>query len=311
MNTHEAVRRICKRAIDALQAEKADLALHLCATAKRQKEPYEGLDFIRALAFAALQQPHAAYEAVKEELRFFPHNVEAQKLLQQMEQKIAKPQPESEDKDFLRLYEQIRSFSMLSPARLQALYEHAVMVCRNGPKGNFVECGVAGGGSSALLAAVIKTNGSPAETRLFCCDSFSGMPAPSRHDTHAGTDADATGWGSGTCAAPESSVQDICTRIGAADRIEIIKGYFCDTLPVWKERMAPVAFLHMDGDWYESTRDILLNLYDILSPGAYVQVDDYGYWDGCRKAIHEFERERDLSFALNRIDATGVWFVKP
>ena len=100
MNSHEVVRNLCKRAIDALQAGKADLALHLCATAKGQKEPYEGLDVIRALAFTVLQQPYAAYEALKEELRFFPQNTEAQKLLQQMEQEIAKPQPESKDKNF-------------------------------------------------------------------------------------------------------------------------------------------------------------------------------------------------------------------
>ena len=310
MKAHETVRHIYKRAVNALQTGKADLALRLCATAKGQKEPYEGLDFIRALAFMALQQPHSSYEALKEELRFFPHNAEAQRLLSHLEQELAKPQPDSENKDFLHLYEQVSSFTMLSPARLQALYEHAMMVCRIGSKGNFVECGVAGGGSSALLAALLKANGH-AEARLFCCDSFSGMPAPTRNDTHAGTDADATGWGHGTCAAPESSVQDICARVGAADRIEIVKGYFCDTLPVWKERMEPVALLHMDGDWYESTRDILLTLYDILLPGAYVQVDDYGHWDGCRKAIHEFERKRGLSFALNRIDASGVWFVKP
>jgi hypothetical protein len=55
----------------------------------------------------------------------------------------------------------------------------------------------------------------------------------------------------------------IDARLGAMEHIEIVKGYFCDTLPVWKERMAPVAFLHMDGDWYESTRDILLHLYDM------------------------------------------------
>ena len=308
--TYEAVRSICKRAAGALQAGNVDLALRLCATAKGQKELCEGLDLIRALAFTALRQPHSACEALKEELRFFPHNMEAQKLLQRLEQEIANPLPQSADKAFLRLYEQIRPFTMLSPERLQALYEHSMMVCRSGLGGNFVECGVAGGGSSALLAAVMKGN-SHAGVRLFCCDSFSGMPAPSRHDTHAGVDADATGWGYGTCAAPESSVQDICAQVGAADRIEIVKGYFCDTLPEWKERMAPIALLHMDGDWYESTRDILLNLYDILSTGAYVQVDDYGHWDGCRKAIHEFERERGLSFVLNRIDATGVWFVKP
>jgi len=164
---------MCKRAIVALQADKADLALRLCATAKGLKAPYEGLDLIRSLAFTALQQPYAAYEALKEELRFFPHNTEAQKLLQQLEQEIAKPQPDSKDKNFLCLYEQVSSFTMSWPARLEALYEHAARVCRDGPKGNFVECGVAGGGSSALLAAVIKANGD-ADTRLFCCDSFSG-----------------------------------------------------------------------------------------------------------------------------------------
>ena len=306
----ELVRNIYKRAFDALRAGKVNLALRLCTEAKRQKIAYEGLDFLRAVAFTALQQPYDAYEALKEELRFFPHNMEAQKLLQRLEQEIARAWPESESKDFLRLYEQINSFTMLSPARLQTLYEHAVRVCRAGTEGHFVECGVAGGGSSALLAAVLKAEGQ-IDTRLFCCDSFSGMPAPSAHDTHAGTNADAAGWGAGTCAAPESSVQDICARVGAADRIEIVKGYFCDTLPLWKQRMTPIAFLHMDGDWYESTRDILLNLYDALSPGAYVQVDDYGYWDGCSKAIHEFEQERGLFFTLNRIDAAGVWFVKP
>lgn len=310
MEPREIVQNLCKRATDALRAGRADLALRLCAAAKGQKTAYEGLDLIRALAFAALRQPVDAYEALKEELRFFPHNEEARKLLPQMEQEVAKPHPASEDTNFLHLYEQIRSYTMLSPARLQTLYEHAVVVCEAGPQGNFAECGVAGGGSSALLAAVMKDNELP-EARLFCCDSFSGMPAPSRYDKHAGIDADSTGWGAGTCSAPESSVLGICAQVGAADRVEIVKGYFCDTLPLWKERMAPVAFLHMDGDWYESTRDILLHLYDVLSPGAYVQVDDYGHWDGCRKAIHEFERERGLSFTLNRIDASGVWFTKP
>jgi hypothetical protein len=200
---------------------------------------------------------------------------------------------------------------MCSAARLHALYAHAVAVCRGGRGGsNFVECGVAGGGSSALLAAVIKNYGA-AEIRLFCCDSFSGLPATSEHDIHAGATADAVGWGEGTCAATESSLLTVCAEVNAADRIEIVKGYFCDTLPLWKARMAPIAFLHMDGDWYESTRDILNNLYDCLRIGAYIQIDDYGHWDGCKKAIHEFERERGLSFALKRIDASGVWFVKP
>jgi hypothetical protein len=67
----------------------------------------------------------------------------------------------------------------------------------------------------------------------------------------------------------------------------------------------------MDGDWYESTRDILDNLYDCLLPGAYIHVDDYGHWDGCRKVADDFFAARQPAPTLRRIDASGVWMVKP
>jgi hypothetical protein len=278
--------------------------------AKKLQKPCAGLDTLRALAFAALGRPLDAAEALKEELRFFPENADAQALLARIEQTVGKAAPKTADPDFLRIHAVIRPFTMVGSARLYALYRHAVAVCRsNANPGNFVECGVAGGGSGALLAAVIKHHGN-AETRLFCCDSFTGMPPAGKYDTHAGDDADSTGWGHGTCAAPESSLQTVCALVDAADRIEVVKGYFCDTLPVWKERMSPIVFLHMDGDWYESTRDILDNLYDCLLPGAYIQVDDYGHWDGCRKAVGEFFAARQSTPTLRRIDASGIWMVK-
>jgi hypothetical protein len=307
----EHIRILLARAAAALSNSDALRCLHLCVTAKKLQKPYEGLDTLRALAFAALHRPHDALEALKEELRLFPGNADAASLSANLEQSLVKEIPETCDAEFLRLYSIVRHCTMVGSARLYSLYRHAVAVCRrNEHPGNFVECGVAGGGSSALLAAVVKRYGN-AETRLFCCDSFSGMPPASQCDTHAGQNADTTGWGHGTCAAPESCLQTICGQVGAADRIEIVKGYFCDTLSAWKERMTPIVFLHMDGDWYESTRDILVNLYDCLLPGACIQVDDYGYWDGCRKAVHEFFDQRGIAPALRKIDASGVWFVKP
>ena len=305
-----AVLKAYKLAANALAQPNPALALQICALAKGLKVPCQGGDILRAIAFSALSDPHSAYEAVKEELRFFPESKDAQALLSRLEPQIASPLPNFGSPEFLRLYEQVSPFTMLSPARLYALYTHAKAVCKTGKPGNFVECGVAGGGSSALLATIIKQYGHE-DTRLFCCDSFSGMPPATCHDVHAGVHAEATGWGNGTCAAPESSLQTICKKLDALDRIEIVKGYFCDTLPVWKDRIGSIAFLHMDGDWYESTRDILINLYDNLLPKAYVQVDDYGYWEGCRKALHEFEQARGLSFALTKIDGPGVWFIKP
>ncbi len=66
----------------------------------------------------------------------------------------------------------------------------------------------------------------------------------------------------------------------------------------------------MDGDWYESTRDILENLFDQVVPGGAIQIDDYGHWEGCKKAVHEFADKRRLDFALSRVDEAGVWFRK-
>ena len=120
------------------------------------------------------------------------------------------------------------------------------------------------------------------------------MPKPTIHDTHAGVGALQTGWGQGTCAAPMDSLHAIARILGVQEIIRPIKG-----------------LLHLDGDWYDSTRCILENLYDQSVDGAYLQVDDYGHWQGCRKAIDEFENIRNLNFIRKTIDSSGICFPKP
>ena len=38
--------------------------------------------------------------------------------------------------------------------------------------------------------------------------------------------------------------------------------------------------LHLDADWYESTKVALEALWDRVSPGRIVQLDDYTVWQG-------------------------------
>ena len=80
------------------------------------------------------------------------------------------------------------------------------------------------------------------------------------------------------------------------DLVEPIQGLFADTLSAHRARIGQIALLHLDGDWYHSTREILHNLFDAVSVGAPLQVDDYGFWDGCKRAIVEFQHERDGEF---------------
>lgn len=288
-----------------------ETALEYVISAKATKVPHQGLDVLRARCFMQLGQAMGAVEALREELRWFPDNAEAKGLLDSVPIETQRVTLTSNcEPEFSQLLAVIRPYTMLSEQRLYSLYSHARYVCENNIQGNFAECGVAAGGSSALLAWVLKKY-SRHPRKLFSFDSFSGMPRPTEFDSSGGIDAESTGWGTGTCSAPEESVREICMKLGVEEVLVTVKGYFEDTLPQMRDWVGMVALLHMDGDWYESTMSILNNLYDRLTNGALVQVDDYGYWDGCRKAMHEFATSRALQFDMNQIDSTGVWFVKP
>lgn len=316
-NAPESVRRTLLKGIfvelaAALQAEDTVRGHDLGALGKRCKLPLKDFDMLRALVFLHKGSAGEAREALKEELRYFPENTAAADLLAQLPESSVSL-PLERFPGFAKLFPVIAPYTMVAPEHLLNLYKHAEDVCARQVQGNFVECGVAGGGSSGLLASVLKRHAKQGPQRLlYSCDSFSGMPPATEHDTHNGVNAELTGWGTGTCAAPEDSVLGLCRKLFCADMIHLVKGYFEDTLPTARHQFGPIAFLHMDGDWYSSTRAILDNLYDQLVPGAFVQVDDYGFWDGCRKAVDEFFAERGLAVQLHPIDAAGgVWFIKP
>ena len=67
--------------------------------------------------------------------------------------------------------------------------------------------------------------------------------------------------------------------------------------------------LRADGDLYSSTRDILDNLYERVSQGGYVIIDDYEL-DPCRRAVDTFRSERSIVAPLIRIDSNGVLWRK-
>jgi hypothetical protein len=269
-----------------------------------------GTDLLRAKCRLRQGRHQEAHEMVKEELRLHPGNAQAKRLLDRLAKQSRTAKVAAPADEFGRILTSVRPFTMMSEARLRTMYTNARRICEEDREGNFVECGVAAGGCSALLAYVIK-NYSKRPRLLFCFDTFEGMPKPTSVDTHAGLAADESGWGTGTCAAPIDALMQAAKSVGAADVIRPIKGLFGATLPASRESIGSIALLHLDGDWYESTRDILINLYNLVLPGGYLQVDDYGHWEGCRKALDEFEKERNVVFGKTVIDETGISFRKP
>lgn len=61
---------------------------------------------------------------------------------------------------------------------------------------------------------------------------------------------------------------------------------------------------------WKSTYHELVHLYPRLSVGVVLIIDDYGHWEGARKAVDRFLGENNLKLLLSRIDYTGRIAVK-
>lgn len=208
--------------------------------------------------------------------------------------------------------------TQLSYERLVTLYEHVAYVERRGLRGCLVECGVWRGGASGVMAFANLSLG--AERRmLHLFDSFQGMPE--RRADRDGQTALSLVRNKGTGAlvrtgvnvADAESVRSlILDRIGyPAAFVHIHPGWFQDTLPDARQRIGPIAILRLDADWYESTKLPLENPYDMVVHGGVISIDDYGHFEGCRRATDEFLAAHAPTTYLHHVDYTGRYFIKP
>src|SRR5262249_4653559 len=203
---------------------------------------------------------------------------------------------------FAELYRRVRGYTMCSSARLRGLYRAVEHVVSKAIPGDLVECGTARGGSAALMGLAAARLGS--DRHLWVFDTFEGLPPPSPGDP----DRDIAELYVGKCRGDLDEVTSLFDRLGLLSRSSLVPGLFQDTLPVTE--VGTIAVLHLHGDWYESVKPCLDCLYDRVSPGGVIQIDDYGHWEGARKAVDEFFGRRSIQPRLHRLDYTGRQFIK-
>jgi O-methyltransferase len=188
---------------------------------------------------------------------------------------------------------------MLGARRGRLLYRAASEVDELGVPGALVDCGVWNGGSSILMAAA-----SP-ERDVWAFDSFEGLPEPDEVDGPESRDY------VGTCLGSEEKLRAGFERFVPSARLNVRAGWFEDTLAQATREIGPIAVLHCDGDWCESVRLTLEQMYPFVSPGGFVVIDDYGTWPGARRATDEYRNQVGDTARLRRIDHTGRYWRKP
>ena len=195
--------------------------------------------------------------------------------------------------------------SMIGRRRMGNLRELAEEVLFNRVPGDFIETGVWRGGACIYLRAILEAYG-VRDRRVWAADSFEGLPPP---DPAYPADAGDTFHTYTELAVPIEAVKRNFEKYGLLDeQVAFLKGWFKDTLP--GAPTGPLAILRMDGDMYESTMDALTHLYDRVSQGGYVIVDDYRVVEGCRKAVDEFRAMRNIMDEIIEIDGVGIFWQK-
>jgi O-methyltransferase len=197
--------------------------------------------------------------------------------------------------------------TMIGLDGLENLERCAHRVFADGVPGDFLEAGVCHGGASIFLRALQVAYGE-SDRVMWLADSFAGVPPPT-HEVDREHGLDLTEERVPWMAAGLDAVRDnFETYDLLSDGVRFLPGLFADTLP--DAPVEKLAILRLDGDLYESTSDALEALYDRVSEGGYVIVDDYGCLEPCRLAVDEFIAKRGLDVELNRVDWTRVCWRK-
>jgi len=223
----------------------------------------------------------------------------------------------------------VADFTMVPVQRLINLYQQVMHCEQAGIAGSFVECGVWKGGSVALMAlANLKSGKERRHLHLF--DAFQEICEPDEAVDGARAVREVRQWapgggvqgklvplkgmynsfgGPGTL---EGNRELLETAIGYdPEFIHYHVGWFQDTVKDAAHSVGPIAILRLDGDWYASTKVCLEHLYNQVVSGGFLIVDDYGTYEGCKKAVDEFLAGRNFHPFLSHVDSDCRYWIKP
>jgi O-methyltransferase len=194
----------------------------------------------------------------------------------------------------------VKPYTSVSRERIQNVLELVELCVKENIHGDFAEIGVFRGG--LIMAMALKCKQLGVSRTIHAYDTFQGMTPESSADVDRdGIHASRYPPDNVKCF---SSFQETSANIRKADYPYIVY-HIGDILQTDKSLIPTLALLRLDTDWYESTKFELDVFEPKVSTNGCIIVDDYGHWQGCRKAVDEFRPPYK-----NIIDYTGIWWRK-
>lgn len=196
--------------------------------------------------------------------------------------------------------------------RLDNVRDLLTDVVQNNIEGDYIETGVWRGGSSIFARAVLYVNGQPNRIS-YVCDSFHGLPPGDRNLTFGkpGIGLTDQGWDKTKYleVSPQIVAQGFQKYSLLDSNVVFAKGFFNETMPPLGKRIKKLSIMRLDGDMYESTVDVLYHLYDKLSVGGYVIMDDWANFPS-KHACNDFFKVHGISPDIIAIDSISAYWKK-
>jgi O-methyltransferase len=170
--------------------------------------------------------------------------------------------------------------------------------------GDFLEAGVWRGGATILMRAILKEQ-KITSRKVWLADSFQGLPKPDTAKYNA--DRESTLYREKILSVGIDEVKKNFMNYGLLDeQVMFLPGWFKNTLP--DAPVKQLSLLRIDADMYESTIQVLENLYPKLSPGGYVIVDDYNAFPNCKQAVDDYRNSNQVNEPIVEIDKEAIYW---
>lgn len=206
--------------------------------------------------------------------------------------------------------------SMTSTLNLYSTVLACKYIIQNEIEGDFVECGVFRGGHSIIAAELFRRY--KVEKKVYLFDTFQGMTKPSEFDIKTTTREPAIHKYNATydqkfshwAYASLDEVKGNFKKRQINKNVIFIQGDVIETLQNKLNYPQAICFLRLDTDWYDSTKKELEVLYPHLVQGGILVIDDYGSWEGVRKAVDEYFYNNKAKPYFSLIDSAARISVK-
>lgn len=199
-----------------------------------------------------------------------------------------------------------KNFTMTSKERQLTTLLQVEYIINNNINGDFIEIGVWKGGTIMIILYKLLQLGITNRI-IHLYDTFNGMTESTYKDTdRLGNIADYTCDGI-KCYSSYDEIHENIKSVGYP--MENIFFHIGDIRKTDITKIPnQISFLRLDNDWYELYKFELPIFEPNVTIGGIITVDDYGFWNGCKEAVDDYNKNKNLK--INIIDDCGIYWYK-